>query len=1172
MDKPEHIHCPTRLLDDLPADHDAFGSHSHQRVAEAIADLIKTEEEGGKAIALIGPWGSGKSTVVKLLKKNLEEESGKKEIKVFVFDAWAHKGDPLRRSFLEELVSFLRKEGWAKPKQWEDELDAIRQRREEITTDTQPILSKTGKILGISLLLFSLGCVLLGSGLGKANAWLLGIGSFLVASPFMIVLISLLIQHFCHRRQNKSENNQNNRKESQNKDLLLVFINKTREIVRTKATRTPDPTSIEFQGLFSKILDDALSKGERCLVITIDNLDRVSKEEARSIWATMRAFFELGAFFKLGNEKHRQWMRRCWLLVPLAPDTPSRLWQEDEKKDLAEEFIDKTFQVKFYVPLPVMSDWKEFFEKQLEEAFPKHFKHHQEDLYAVYRVFDSKRACGHRPPTPREIKLFINQLGAYHRIWQDEIPLPVQALYVLDVSKRIDTEGAEQVLLNKKELIKDVEGVESISRESRLQEYLAALHFNVEPEKAVQVLIGDEVKRALLSGQSGQLKKLQEQVEEAAFRTVMYNIITGEWHEWAKNEPPALAKAALALQELEQDESYEWKLIWRHIIQGTREAQWTNLDKDLGKGIAAVLRRAKDKEVAKDVLAHIMEPELPRESEAQRSVDVARNWAQGVMEVLYEIYQSGYQDILSKFKVPGGAEFYVEVMHSLAENENKETSSVVEYFVPKADPNAVVQHLAALCQNGNFVDSHADVVHLMLKVNAEWDWAPLIQQIRQRLQTPNITLQLPELKGYLKALLVLDKEEIPQANATLQRLSQQGHLLHWLNYAHTRSDQETVGLCLLPIIEHLPSGSASSLPGRAQDGQQLYQRFLNAPPEDIAESLFAFALKFRKGDVFLQKVEGEQSIKHLVAKVLQKVIEQERTPEFVSCSAIIDHYRILHDMLQSNLLSEDEFRSLITQLVERAGLIRELMEKGFSEDLADLYLRALEYSSGRLELEEFIEYLTENLRNVPKETWVRELTNEGQLVALIVSLVEKGTTIGLSNNFHDALFEHAKQVFEKRTFPSRFAGRWDKVFAALADAHRWTFLRNLRDELINQHDKDGTYVLKLYGNLLLSMPEVLEEEADRAVRLWFTKMLERRNPEELAWVERFLGETEIYQKCTDSTQEFFCGAIQHAWEGEEDEQVKKRLEAIAGAIGLELISPRNPELSESHGEESSDAE
>jgi len=195
---------------------------------------------------------------------------------------------------------------------------------------------------------------------------------------------------------------------------------------------------------------------------------------------------------------------------------------------------------------------------------------------------------------------------------------------------------------------------------------------------------------------------------------------------------------------------------------------------------------------------------------------------------------------------------------------------------------------------------------------------------------------------------------------------------------------------------------------------------------------------------------------------------------------------------------------------------------------------------------------------------VQELINEGQLVALIISLVQEEIEVGLSIPFLDALLEHAKRVLEEKTFPSIFAEQWDKVFAALSNAHRRTFLKYLRDELTNQRDKDSAGVLRLYGNLLLSDPSVLEEESDKVVRHWFKRILERRNPEELAWLEQLLKETKTYQTCPSETQSVFCETIKLAWEKEEDEQVKKRLQAIASAIGLRL--------SESHGDESGDAE
>jgi len=57
--------CPTKLIGDVVVKDDAF---RHERVAAAIADMIQ-HEMGGRAIALTGSWGSGKSTVVGFLVK-----------------------------------------------------------------------------------------------------------------------------------------------------------------------------------------------------------------------------------------------------------------------------------------------------------------------------------------------------------------------------------------------------------------------------------------------------------------------------------------------------------------------------------------------------------------------------------------------------------------------------------------------------------------------------------------------------------------------------------------------------------------------------------------------------------------------------------------------------------------------------------------------------------------------------------------------------------------------------------------------------------------------------------------------------------------------------------------------------------------------------------------------
>lgn len=137
--------CPTILIDDEPAvDDELFPTGHvgpHLRVAKAMADLIRSNEKGGKAIGVEGGWGAGKTTVIRLFRGQFRAESN---VAVVVFDAWAHRGDPLRRTFLESLVRHLRTFDWLTGKLyegddgWRAQIDALARRRRHSTTTIVP--------------------------------------------------------------------------------------------------------------------------------------------------------------------------------------------------------------------------------------------------------------------------------------------------------------------------------------------------------------------------------------------------------------------------------------------------------------------------------------------------------------------------------------------------------------------------------------------------------------------------------------------------------------------------------------------------------------------------------------------------------------------------------------------------------------------------------------------------------------------------------------------------------------------------------------------------------------------------------------------------------------------------------------------------------------------------
>ncbi len=251
------------------------------------------------------------------------------------------------------------------------------------------------------------------------------------------------------------------------------------------------------------------------LLLVLDNLDRTSPEEALSILSTLQTFLQCET--KIDDKK----MKKLWIIIPFDRAGLEKIWPNmprgkgmggNEKLDaepkgarqeqpgMASSMIDKRFQVIFRVPPLVLSNWEEYFQQQLADALPNHDRN---DRYALYRVFYSHMMLDgqKKTPTPREIKLFINQVGTLHRQWGDQLPL-VQMAYFVSLTKRnVDIHaGLVSGAIPEGEMV-DILG-------KNVPENIAALLFNVEPEKAVQLLLDKPIQDAILQGNFSQLDQL----------------------------------------------------------------------------------------------------------------------------------------------------------------------------------------------------------------------------------------------------------------------------------------------------------------------------------------------------------------------------------------------------------------------------------------------------------------------------------------------------------------------------------------------------------------------------------------------------------------------------------------------------------------------------------------
>ena len=336
--------CPTWTLDDAPVDEDQFGSH--EPIAAAIHELI-TREDGGRTIGLEGRWGSGKSTVVRFL---AERMSGQDE-RVAVFDAWAHEGDPLRRSFLETLIDILLgEEEWVDGKKWRERREHL-SRRDRVE-HTRPRITPAGIVAGVLFaVLVPSGVALLNAGLssGDPATWLWGAGILGGLAVFALAVTGLA---HCLRRNDSAA-----------WWLELFSVQSVTQSDR-ETVETPDPTSVEFEREFGDLMCAALDgHPTRRLVLVVDNLDRVAPEDARAVWATLQTFLH-----HTGDPRPPS-LDSLWVLLPYDRGAIDRLWggvvarpkvRGSPPRALADSFLDKSIQVHFEVPLLLLSDWREY--------------------------------------------------------------------------------------------------------------------------------------------------------------------------------------------------------------------------------------------------------------------------------------------------------------------------------------------------------------------------------------------------------------------------------------------------------------------------------------------------------------------------------------------------------------------------------------------------------------------------------------------------------------------------------------------------------------------------------------------------------------------------------------------------------------------------------------------
>jgi hypothetical protein len=519
-----------KYLEDIPISSDLF--EPLEKVANALYESIE-KQTGGKAIAIFGTWGSGKSSIIELLKKRFNKNNKC----LFIFDGWAHEGNPLRRVFLVKLIDELLQKKWISDKEvWEDNKEQIQGKSSRIKKTISPILTWRGIIMAITL--FFCAFYLSISPYGNNWRW-----QYLYFLPILCAFIFFV--EGVVRKKIKCFSDL----PKFSKEFLGLFIKSHIDQEITEVSELPEPSTPEFEQHFDKLLEDALRNNDRKLIIVLDNLDRADSDETKKIFATLKPFIQ-------SSTRTNILRNQVYYLFPLDPAGLCRIFKhnndrelkDNNHKELIKAFIEKNFQIRFYMPPLKYLEWREYFTDNIKLAF-SHLT--EDDIYNIRTIYDNLRR-GTKPerlePTPREIKVFINNMVAVYLSKPIDIPISSIALYVAlrefypqklnkYSEKAIHTELPHQLISKIHYLLMN-----------DWQKDILSLCYGAPYDKVLEIMCYDKIVTSLQNGDKAFFAQIKQDNKLEDLQPIIDRIFIDLSSEWSNSDPRRLLYSVVALE------------------------------------------------------------------------------------------------------------------------------------------------------------------------------------------------------------------------------------------------------------------------------------------------------------------------------------------------------------------------------------------------------------------------------------------------------------------------------------------------------------------------------------------------------------------------------------------------------------------------------------------------
>jgi hypothetical protein len=196
------------------------------------------------------------------------------------------------------------------------------------------------------------------------------------------------------------------------------------------------------------------------------------------------------------------------------------------------------------------------------------------------------------------------------------------------------------------------------------------------------------------------------------------------------------------------------------------------------------------------------------------------------------------------------------------------------------------------------------------------------------------------------------------------------------------------------------------------------------------------------------------------------------------------------------ILNTDVLDHLIETLIKETGAAP-YMDGGFKKKQAGLYSAIMR--AGGAKDRNFRDWCLKALREVDEKIWRDEFAQEGNLLELVIDILDSGYKVGLGTQFQDALTEYSYSVIKGQNEPERLREYWRFLPNALKEAYaRKTFRRRLVAAAVERKGELSPVFFDLYGTEM-SDAEILSETSGIVLNM-FTPLLDERHPQGLEWM------------------------------------------------------------------------